>query len=194
MDTLTFLDNLQNYADRFKEISQLPNEFIDFFESNYETYISATDEEREKIREFIKPPRQSFLKSLFQSKKGTSEDSNLQISTLLLTFVKDKALPQLKSTKDTVWLYRGLVAIAMDDFTGTIDHEIYPGNAVLLLADLFITAEEVGITPKPIFIEISEISSDKAKNGTAMKELMNYAENTKLAWERRKYGKFVGMF
>ena len=72
MDTLTFLDNLQNYADRFKEISQLPNEFIDFFESNYETYISATDEEREKIREFIKPPRQSFLKSLFQSKKGTS--------------------------------------------------------------------------------------------------------------------------
>ena len=153
MDTLTFLDNLQNYADRFKEISQLPNEFIDFFESNYETYISATDEEREKIREFIKPPRQSFLKSLFQSKKGTSEDSNLQISTLLLTFVKDKALPQLKSTKDTVWLYRGLVAIAMDDFTGTIDHEIYPGNAVLLLADLFITAEELALPQNPYLLK-----------------------------------------
>ena len=185
MGIQTFLDNLKKYAGRFAETSQIPSEFYNFFKSNYEIYISATAEEREKAKEFIKPQRKSFWKSLSRPKKDTSEVSNFQISNLLLTFVKDKALPKLKSTKDTLWLYRGLVAIAMDDFTGSIDHQIYPGNAVLLLADLFITAEMIGITPKPIFIEMSEISSDKANNGISMEDLMNHAEKTKLAWERK---------
>ncbi|HEY5730433.1 MAG TPA: hypothetical protein VIS72_10310 [Anaerolineales bacterium] len=112
MDIQTFLDNLKKFADRFSETSQIPTEFYDFFKNNYQAYVSATDEEREKVREFIKPPRKSFWKGLVRSKKGTNEVSNLQISNSLLTFVKDKALPQLKSTKDTKWLYKGLVAIA----------------------------------------------------------------------------------
>lgn len=122
MDTQTFLDNLKRYADRFLETSQIPNEFFDFFESNYETYISATPKERENIREIVKLPSKPklFFGGLFQSKQETS-----QIAHLLLIYVKERVLPQLKSTKDATWLYRGLAAISMDDFSGTFDDQAY---------------------------------------------------------------------
>jgi len=105
MDAQTFLDNLKSYADRFTETSQIPDGFFDFFESNYETYINATTEEREEIRGFVKSPSKpkSFFGSLFQSNKETS-----QIAHLLLIYVKDRVLPQLKSTKDTAGYTEGL--------------------------------------------------------------------------------------
>jgi len=63
-----------------------------------------------------------------------------------------------------------------------------------LLADLFVTAEEAGINPDPIFIEIADISSSKSKNHSPMKDTITNAGKTKFAHERRKNGKFVGMF
>lgn len=196
MDTQTFLDNLKIYTDRFTESPQNSSDFFDYFESNYETYVSTTPEEREKIRKFIKSPSKpkSFLGNLFQSNKEAS-----QIAYLLLIYVKDRVLPQLKSTKDTAWVYRGLAAISMDDFTGTFDdiaYTVYPmkGDALFLLADLFVTAEEAGITPDPIFKEIADVSSNKSKKYSPMKDTMNNAGKTKFAHERREHGKFIGMF
>lgn len=196
MDIETFLNSLKLYADRFTDLSQSSSDFFDYFESNYETYISATTEEREKIRSFVKSPSKpkSFLERLFQPKPSTS-----QISSLLLIYVKDRVLPQLKSTKDTAWLYRGLVAISMDDFAGIFDDQAYTtypmkGDASFLIADLFVTAEEAGITPDSIFKEIAEISSNKNIKYLPMKELMNNAGKDKFAYERRQHGKFVGMF
>ena len=108
-------------------------------------------------------------------------------------------LSKLKSTKDIAWLYRGLVTISMDDFTGTFDDQaytVYPmkGDASFLLADLFVSAEEVGITPDPVFKEIANISSNRSKKYSSMKDAMNNTGKTKFAHERRKYGKFVGVF
>lgn len=196
MDIETFLNSLKLYADRFTDLSQSSSDFFDYFESNYETYISSTTEEREKIRSFVKSPSKpkSFLERLLQPKPSTS-----QISSLLLIYVKDRVLPQLKSTKDTAWLYRGLVAISMDDFAGIFDDQAYTtypmkGDASFLIADLFVTAEEAGITPDSIFKEIAEISSNKNIKYLPMKELMNNAGKDKFAYERRQHGKFVGMF
>ena len=197
MDTQTFLDELKSYAERFAETSQIPDEFHDFFESNYETYISATAEEREKVREFIKPPRQSFLKSLFQSKKGTSEVSNLQISDLLLAYVKDRILPQLKSTKDQEWIVRGLVAMSMENLAGKFYDKHYlgeypSGDASLLLIDLHVTSEEIGIDPKPLFDDIAEISN--AEGAMTISGIMKGEYLGKLFYERKTHGKWVGMF
>jgi|GEM_PF-5672078 hypothetical protein len=196
MDTKAFLNNLKINADRFAESPQISSEFFDYFESNFETYISATPEEREKIRSFIKSPSKpkSFLGSLFQSKQETG-----QIAHLLLLYVKERVLPQLKSNKDTAWLYRGLAAISMDDFSGTFDDQAYTsypmkGDASFLLADLFVTAEEAGLNPDPIFQEIANASSSKSKKYLPMKDAINNAGKTKFAHERRKHGKFVGMF
>jgi hypothetical protein len=55
-------------------------------------------------------------------------------------------------------------------------------------------AEEAGITPEPIFKEIAYVSSNKSKKYSPMKDAMNNAGKTKFAHERRKHGKFVGMF
>jgi hypothetical protein len=196
MDTQTFLDNLKSYVDRFTESSQIPSDFFAFFESNYETYTSATPKERDDIRAFVSSPSKpkSLFGSLFRSNKETS-----QIAHMLLVYVKERVLPQLKSTKDATWLYRGLAAISMDDFAGAFDDQAYTaypmkGDALFLLADLFVTAEEAGINPDPIFIEIADISSSKIKKYSPMKDSITNAGKNKFAHERRQHGKFVGMF
>jgi len=86
----------------------------------------------------------------------------------------------------------------MDDFSGTFDDLAYTvylkGDALALLADLFVTAEEAEIIPDPIFKEIADISSNKNKKYSPMKDCVNNAGKTKFAHELRKHGKFVGMF
>ena len=194
MDIQTFLDNLKSYADHFAETSQIPSEFFDFFESNPETYISATNEEREKIRGFVKSPSKpkSFFGNLFQPKQSTS-----QISHLLLIYVKDRALPQLKSTKDKEWIIRGLVAMSMENLAGNFYDKDYlggytDGDASLLLIDLYVTSEEIGIDPKPLFENIAEISN--AKGAMTISGLMRGEYLGKIFYERRTHGKWIGMF
>ena len=196
MDTQTFLKNLEIHPVRSTQSYHKSSGFYDYFESSYETYISATPKERENVREFVRSASkpQSLFGSLFQSKKETS-----QIAHLLLVYVKERSLPQLKSTKDTAWLYRGLVAISIDDFTGTFDDQSYTaypmkGDASFLLADLFVTAEEVGIAPESIFQEMAGLSNTKNKKYLPMNEFMNNAGKDKFAYERRQHGKFIGMF
>jgi len=196
MDIQTFLNQLKGFSDRFLEVAQFPSEFNDFFENNYETYTSATPKERDDIRGFVKSPTKpkSLLGNLFRSNKETS-----QIAHLLLIYVKERVLPQFILTKDEAWLYLRLTAISMDDFSGTFDDQaytVYPmkGNASFLLADLYVTAEENGLNPDSIFQQISNISSSKSKMLTPMKDAITNAGKTKFAHERRKHGKFVGMF
>jgi len=199
MDTQTFLDNLKIHADLFTETSQIPNDFFDFFESNYETYINATTEERENIREFVKPPSKpkSFLGGLFQPKKSTSQIPRSQISPLLLIYVKDRVLPQLKSTKDKEWIVRGLVAMSIENLTGKFYDKDYlgeypSGDASLLIIDLYVTSEELGINVETLFTNIAEISN--AKGAMTISGLMKAQYLGPIFHERRTKGKFVGMF
>ena len=196
MDTQTFLTKLKELADGYNESQLNTNEIFDFLDTNYEIYINATPEEREKIRWFVKSPSKpkSLFGKLFQFKQ-----ENSQIAHALLIYVKERVIPQLKSTKDVAWLYRGLIAISMDNFTGIFDDQDYTaypmkGNATFLLADLFVSAEEVGLSPEPIFTEIADVSNNKSKKYSSMKDAMNNAGKTKFAHERRKHGKFIGMF
>ncbi len=200
MDTQTFMNDLRRYAGHFAESAQSSNEFLNYFEANYGFYVSATPEERGKIRTFVKSPLQekdqskSFFGRLLQSKQDS------QMAYVLLMFVKQRALPSLKSTGDKLWLLRGLVAISMDNFSGKFDdpaYIVYPmkGDCTFLLADLYVTAEEKGIDPKPIFEEIASISDDKdTSSHDSMKGFMARGGDGKLVHERRTHGKFVGMF
>lgn len=200
MDIQTFLINLKRHADLFTESSQSSSDFFSFFEANYDVYRSATPEERETIREFVKsPPEKEEKPQSFFGKLFGPRSKNSQIAHLLLLYVKEKALPQLKSTKDPVWLYRGLTAIVMDDFSGTFNDKAYvgypmEGDATFLIADMFVTAEEIEINPEPIFKEMMEFSNPKSTKYKSMKDFMNDTGKGKLEYERRQNGKFTGMF
>lgn len=201
MDIQTFLNNLKRYTDRFIQSPQSSNEFFDYFENNYEIYLSASPEERERIRDFVKSQKiegkenKSFFGRLFQPRHDAS-----QIAYLLLIYVKERALPQLKSTGDKLWLMRGLIAISMDNFIGKFDDPAYiaypmQGDCIFLLADLYVTAEEKGIDPKPIFEEIANISDDKNTSlHDSMKGFLAHGGDGKLVYERRTHGKFVALF
>ena len=169
MDTQTFLNNLKEYADSFTEESKNINDFYDFFKENYDAYSSATSEERDKIRELvISPPQEddkpkSFLEKIFKSKQKTC-----QIPGLLIGYVIDRALPQLKSTGNDIWLTSGLVAMSMENcYSDWRDTHVF-------LSDLYQSAETKGMNPEPYFLKIAEISSDKNQKyvDTPMKEMM----------------------
>jgi hypothetical protein len=169
MGTQTFLNNLKEYADRLKEETQNLDEFYGFFEENYDVYISATPEEREKIREFvISPPHEdnkpkSFFEKLFKPSQNTSD-----ITGLLVRYIRYRALPQLDSTGDEKWLISGLVAISMENCYSDWR------DTLTFLKDFYQAAEIKGMNPEPYFLKIAGISSDKNQKyvDTPMKEMM----------------------
>jgi hypothetical protein len=184
MDTQTFLNNLKEAADRYQKSPKNSKEFFDYFDTHFTEYIHATPDERAEIRKFIRG-------RLFQSN---------HIAHTLLLYVKQRVLANLASTTDDSWVRRGLVAISMDNFSGKFDDPVYvaypmKGDCTFLLADLYVTAEEKGIDPKPIFEEIASISDDKDTSSyDSMKGFMARGGDGKLVHERRTHGKFVGMF
>ncbi len=57
------------------------------------------------------------------------------------------AAGKLKSTRDENWLKAGLTAAAIEDSLGRVDER----DRLLVLAELYVTAEEAGIDPQPAF-------------------------------------------
>jgi hypothetical protein len=180
MDTKSFLSNLKESAKLYKNSPDNSREFFHHIDEHYVDYINATSDERAKIRKFIKG-------DLFGSK---------EIAYALLIYVKERALQKLESTKEVVWLIRGLVAISMENqrtkfvdenYTGAYPH----GDATLLLADLYVTAKENGIDPKPHFETIAELSDNKGL--IPMRQLLEGKHLRKLIWERETEGKFIGL-
>src|SRR5689334_17349228 len=162
MDTQTFLDDLKNLAKSNTKSPENSNGFFDYLDLHYEDYLKATPEERFEIRKSIKG---GFLQPA-------------TIAHSLLMYVKRRVLPKLKATGDTIWVRRGLAAISMDNFLGKFDDPVYvaypmKGDCTFLLADLYVTAEEKGIDPKPIFEEIANISDEKdTSSQDSMKSFM----------------------
>jgi len=230
MDAQTFLEDLKEYATQFEiwwckpytefYLSHLLSNFINsakatgqfegnirkehdlireiynYLDENYDVYINATAEERAEIRLF-------FKSTYYRPILGATRYMRRYMVTLLLIYVKQHVLPKLKSTKDPIWLYRGLVALSMDNLSGKFDDKSYiaysmKGDAVFLLTDLWVTAEESKIDQEQIFHEIGNISSDKefwdkSWGHVFMNEMITGGGNGKLAEERRTYGKFMGL-
>jgi hypothetical protein len=178
LDTQTFKVEFRKLADQYKETPQISDELFDYIDAHITDYINATQEERAEIRKFIKG-------GLFGSK---------HIAYALLMYVKNRALRRLKTTKDSIWLTRGLVALSMENYSTSFRDRGYnpssnPTDANYLLADLHVTALEGEIVPMPIFKEIAKISDTRKY----MCETMGMGGIGKLISERRENGKFIGI-
>lgn len=172
MDTQAFFNDLKEHAGSVKKPQEKSNEFFDYVDLHYEEYIYATPEERAEIRKFIRG-------KFFQPK---------QVAYALLIYVKERALQNLKSTRDKVWLIRGLVAISMENHTTSfVDTAYNPSDMKTddnyLLADLYVSAEENGIDPKLVIEDYLKISGDSR----------SFEPTGKLYYERKRHGKFIGI-
>ena len=200
MDAQTFLNKLRGLADSYKQLQQNSNEVFDYLDTNYEVYIDATSEEREKIRSFIAEQRYDVPK----------EGITFYLAYLLLLYVKERVIPNLKparkisifdklkgtseSPEDIVQLLRGLVSLSMENNVEKYTDEGYGYgvSSLVLLADLYVTAEERGIKPKKYFQQIASVSS---KEGVVpMNDFMATGGDSRLRAERKQFGKFKGVF
>ena len=127
--------NLDHLRDQLKAIEgQYPSsalviytpmqEHKQFFEDLCRIYLDASCQERHLIRDAL------------AGKKG--------VLNCLLGYVYESA-EQVRATRNRRWLQIGLAAAAIQE--GSYDYRDF----LLALAELYVTAEEVGIDPKPEF-------------------------------------------
>ncbi len=140
----------------------LIEEIFNFFDTNYEVYLHATDEQRSEIRSVI------YTRYYPGPHSGIVHYMENFFVELLWEYVRERAVKELKSTSDKVWLMRGLVAISMENCS--IDFR----DSLSLLASLYSAAKQKGINPEPIFQEIAKISSHEITpgGGSPMSEMM----------------------
>ena len=149
-----------------------------FLDENFEMYLNATVDERKEIRQIIKDHD--------RSEKDVHEGGPLPAPfRYVLNFYGVRAIKQIETTGDVIWLMRGLVAISI------LDGIHYRPDDKEHLARLFVAAEEKGLNPKPIFQVISEISSNEpTKPGeTSTSELIANTHKTahKIVDEMKKW-------
>ena len=156
----------RNATDEFKtEIRSehdLIEEIFNFFDRNYEVYLRATDEQRAEIRSVI------YTRYYPGPHYGIVRYMENFFIDLLWEYIRERAVKELKSTGDKVWLMRGLVATSMENCS--VDFR----DSLSLLASLYRAAKQKGINPEPIFQEIAKISSHEITPGgvTPMSEMM----------------------
>lgn len=145
------MEKFENAVDEFKKETRnkrdLVNEIFNFFDENYEAYFQATEEQRRRIRETV-----------YKSYYPSVPLSNFYID-LLHEYVRERAIGQLNSTGDKVWLIRGLVAISMENMGSDWR------DTMGMLETLYKSAESKGIHPEPFFAKIAEISSREVPDG-----------------------------
>jgi hypothetical protein len=147
----------------------LTEKIFAFFDANYETYLNATDKERNEIRETIS-------KMYYPSpQSGIVHYMGHYMEELLFRYVREHTIDKLKATGDDTWLTRGLIAISMEncgyDWRDTLT----------ILGDLYKAAETKRINPDLSFLKIAEISSGDAPRGgtTPMNDMMAKTERFK---------------
>lgn len=131
--------------------NELPEEIHTFLDQNIEEYLSASAEDRDKLRK-------------------ACEDSAF---TEFLCRYAYRANEQLQISKDVRWLVRGVIAISIENFW--IDFR----DVIRYLHNLHSMATKVGIDPRPIFQQISTVSSQEIPRGgpTPVSEVMkNFAK------------------
>lgn len=142
----------------------IPGALTAFLDDNYELYYTATPEECQKIRESIA--------------------INREFEDFLLSYAQDIA-NRIHTVDDVVLLKRGLVALSLEN-AGRDSRD-----TLITLADLYVSAESVGIDPKPLFIETAEISSKERPRGgtTPLDKTLRNLDTYAIVQERRTNGK-----
>ena len=155
MNPDTYKKQLMRFASRLnekpfdsrEESINFGNNVGKFLDENYEIYLNATIE-RKEIRKIIRDYN--------RGEEDVHEGGPLPVPfRYVLNGYSVRAIKQLEATGDVIWLMRGLVAISI------LDGIHYRPDDKEHLARLFVTAEEKGLNPKPIFQLISKISSNK---------------------------------
>jgi len=174
--------NLSTYKSQLIELESRPNKsafdstisrhnfensIYEFFDRNYETYLGATVDERKEIRQIIK--------NHDRDEKDVHEGDHQPVPfRYFLNWYVIRAIKQLKTSGESIWLLRGLISISiLDGLHDRIKDEEH-------LARFFVTAEEKGLDPIPAFQLISKISSDQPLKSGEMstRELIANIPNT----------------
>ena len=161
---------VKQFEETIRKQYDLIEEIYDFLDLNYESYRRATPEERTEIRSIIKNNQYPV------PKKGISYYMDYYLASLLLKYVKQRAIANLRSSGENIWVDRGLVGISIENFT--VDYL----DTLSLLADLYVTSMEKKVYPEFRFKEISSISDGE------MSELMTNIGSTKIVYERKHDG------
>jgi len=115
-------------------------EMYEFFDELCPAYQAATVQERAEIRAAVR------------DKAG--------VPSALVGYVY-RAASQIQAPSDSEWLRRGLIAVSIEDCSRDFR------DVLLALAELYVTAEEAGIDPRPEFTVVSKLSSrEKPRGGT----------------------------
>lgn len=117
--------------------NELPEEIYSFLDQNIETYLNASDEERNQTRKVC-------------------EDTAF---TEFLCKYAYRANEQLKTSKDIIWFTRGVTAISIENFW--IDFR----DVIQYLHELHNTATKIGVDPHPVLQHISIASSQEIPRG-----------------------------
>lgn len=156
MNLDTYKEQLIKFASRLNEKPfDSPAAYVNFennvcrlLDEYYETYLNATVDERKEIRQIIK--------EYDRSEKYVYEGGPLPNPLrCVLNRYGIRAIKQIETTGNVIWLMRGLVAISI------LNGIHYQPDDKEHLARLFVAAEEKGLNPKPVFQLISEISSNE---------------------------------
>ena len=142
----------------------VPGELSSFLDDHSELYFTATPEECQKIRDSI--------------------GINREFEDFLLSYAQEIA-NRIRSVDDVILLKRGLVALSLEN-AGRDDRD-----TLITLADLYVSAERVGIDPKPLFMGMAEISSKERPRGgsTPVSEILKNFDTYAVVQERRSKGK-----
>jgi hypothetical protein len=147
-----YITELHNFERELRSKNDVLIRFYNFMDENYIVYINATASERAEIRLLV----------------GKQGKLNRHFEDLVMKYVREWVIQQLKLTGKKIWLSRGLVAMSIEN--SSVDYR----DTLTSMAELYAAAEEKGINPKNDFQKISNISSDEIPTGgtTPMKKLM----------------------
>ena len=163
MKVSTFIHQIQELAEKFHWDDDLDRVTL-FLNDNYDVYYTAAPDDCLKTRDAI--------------------GINREFEDFLLSYSQDIA-NRIHSIDDVVLLKRGLVALSLEN-CGRDDRDTW-----ITLADLYVSAENVGIDPKPLFKEMAKISGKERPRGgsTPLSEVLMNFDSYAVVQERRSNGK-----
>jgi hypothetical protein len=138
-----------------KDIRQkhdLIGEIFNFLDVNYDTYLDATDAQRDDIRSLIGD-------TLYRGPLGLDRYTGNYMALLLLDYVREHVLAEFRTSSHEKWLTCGLVAISMEDCC--VDSR----DTITCFAKLYGAAKEKNIDPEPAFQRVAAVSSKKLPKG-----------------------------
>jgi hypothetical protein len=138
-----------------KDIRQkhdLIGEIFNFLDVNYDTYLDATDAQRDEIRSLIGD-------TLYRGPLGLDRYMGNYMARLLYDYVTEHVLAEFKTTRHEKWLTRGLVAISMENCC--VDSR----QTITCFARLYRAAKEKNMDPEPTFQRVAAVSSKKMPQG-----------------------------